>query len=330
MTADATRKVIAHLIAPRAAGDPACFACATLIEHAPPWAQHVVIGALRADDVPRIEAAGLQVDHRIPPRVAAALGLRAQLARVWRSIGSMPACLVIWPGAQRPLDAPGHWTLSASELGAGPWPIDAPRIQACDRIEVRRAWGVPDDARVILFVGEPAHACDAWTAAYLGGVLSLAKPPTWVVVPAGAHQIDRGLRFVERHKHAWGMIVDDAPLARQLAGADAAVHALAPPSRHAHTGARADGLAWATATGLPVIAQASPAIDPNAPHMKRARIAPPDDRRALAHAVSQLLNEDNSAQRTTRRTEVLGACNPRAFAESVHDKLLKALGRGSP
>lgn len=313
---------IAHLINLRAAGDPACLACASLMRHAPAWAHHTCIVAMHVDDAPRAQLLGLPTHHRIPPRATAPLSRSRQLDAIWRDVGT-PDILVVWPGADVPPPARGIVTLPAERLDAGPWPVDAAAIEAHDRAAVRRAWEVPDDTHVLLSVGEPANTCNAWAASYLGAVLTLAEPPSWVVVPAGAAQVDRALRFAERHDHRWRVIIDDAPLPRLIAGADAALHL---PSPSAPKGSRAAGLAWAAARAMPIVVQASPAIEARAPHLACARIVASGSHRVFAHALSQALLQHDADQRAALARALRTERNPGRFVARAHDHLAMLAG----
>ncbi len=321
MKPPADRLTIAHLIAPRSAGDPACAACAAMVKHAPDWAHHSVIAAMHSDDEPRYQLLGLQPAHRISPGATASLSRSRQLTHIWRTLGDPPDILLVWPGMPLPAPVTGTTILSTNRLDAGPWPVDCALIDAHDREEVRTAWDVPAGAHAIVAIAEPAAACDAWIASFLGAVMTLSTPPLWAIVPAGADQIDRGLRFAERHRHAWQMIVDDAPLPRLLAGADAAVHALSQTWGQSSMRARADGLAWAAAHALPVITEDSSAIDNSTPYLSLARITPQNNRKELAHAVSRSLLDDKADARGELARSIRTACDPLTYSRRAHEHL---------
>ena len=105
-------------------------------------------------------------------------------------------------------------------------------------------------------------------------------------------------------------------------GADAALHA----PTHDRATVRAAGLAWAAAQALPVVAQASSAIDAGATHLSLANIVPPGNRRVLAHAMSSALNTAQTSDRASLAQKVRVERDPSRFAARAHEHLALLAG----
>lgn len=127
------------------------------------------------------------------------------------------------------------------------------------RRALREAWGADDRTTVVLAAGEPEWQIDAHAFSYHCGVTGVAGVHVLGVTPSGAAQVERGLRFCERHGGAWRMAIDDRPMWELLAGCDAVYWA--SPARGAPAGvalagepALTSGLRWAAAAGLPIVA----------------------------------------------------------------------------
>jgi len=123
--------------------------------------------------------------------------------------------------------------------------------------------GVDDDQTLLVALGGSSGSVDAFAFAYLAGVLSLAGLPLVTVVPKDAKRLDRSLRFVERHNHAWRAVVAECELPELLGIADVAAYL--PPDRPTAQAERAAAslrseLAWLLDAGMACVIQAEPPI----------------------------------------------------------------------
>lgn len=91
------------------------------------------------------------------------------------------------------------------------------------------AHDVDQNTHRLVALGGPSGSVDAFAYAYLSGVLSLSGIPVVPIVPSSASHLDRAHRFIERHDHAWRLIVTDIQLPDLLPIADLAAYL--PPAR---------------------------------------------------------------------------------------------------
>ncbi len=132
---------------------------------------------------------------------APAARLVARAARGPRSVDVIPAeprAAAAWPGA-------GTWRLQA------PWIALPERGEApLARADVRRAWGVPDDALVVGLVGGPPAAADAMQALDIVGRVALQGVRTVLVLPPGAARAGVAVRWARQMPHVGAVVVADA------------------------------------------------------------------------------------------------------------------------
>jgi len=127
------------------------------------------------------------------------------------------------------------------------------------RADVRAEWGVDQHTSVVVGSGEPDIAIDGRLMAYQVGVLTIAGRTAAAILPAGARDVERGLRFTLRHEKTWRIILEPRAPWSYLCGCDAALwctertHSSGIPSRRPATGTA--GLAWAAAAGIPIVAE---------------------------------------------------------------------------
>ncbi len=146
-------------------------------------------------------------------------------------------------------------------LAPPPPPADLERALASGI--TRSELGIGDDQILLVALGGSSGSVDAFAFAYLAGVLSLAGLPLVTVVPKDSKKLDRSLRFVERHDHAWRTIVADFELPELLGIADIAAYL--PPDRsdvqaeHAAAPLQSE-IAWLRAAGLACVIQVEPPI----------------------------------------------------------------------
>ena len=91
-----------------------------------------------------------------------------------------------------------------------------------DRASARRALGLSDDDLLIAGFG-PRRRTDAFRIAHIAGVLSYAGRRVTVALPSDAVGLDRARRLLERHEHAWRVVVSDGSGFDMLPAADVAV-----------------------------------------------------------------------------------------------------------
>ncbi|MEO1130763.1 MAG: hypothetical protein AAFX05_13810 [Planctomycetota bacterium] len=136
-------------------------------------------------------------------------------------------------------------------------PVTAPNPDA--RAQLRAMWGVDGNTIVVVAIGEPSRNINAHSLVYAGGVQAVAGRPIVSVIPPEARDLERGLRFTERHHGLWRAIVHDAPTPAVLPGADLAIWKDDPAcdfgaaTRRAHLGL--ESLAWAAAFRVPIVAE---------------------------------------------------------------------------
>ncbi len=155
-----------------------------------------------------------------------------------------------------------RWTQALGAAASGlvaPLPVEPQLLDAAPRAEVRAGWGMNDQTSVVMGSGEPDSAIDGRLMAYQVGVLTIAGRTAAAVLPVGARDVERGLRFTLRHEKPWRLILEPRAPWGCLAGCDAALwctertHASGIPSRRPAPGAA--GLAWAAAAGVPIVAE---------------------------------------------------------------------------
>ncbi|MFU8829423.1 MAG: hypothetical protein ACNA8P_08315, partial [Phycisphaerales bacterium] len=170
-----------------------------------------------------------------------------------------PSRLIAWSDraervSRHPLSGAASTIRPDAEL-ASPPPPGLPISGRCTRDEL----GIPHDSTVLIALGAPSDSVDAFAFAYLAGVLSLAGMPVVPIVPARARSIDRAMRFIERHDHAWRLVIVDAQLPELIATANLAAYL--PPLRSDTAASDAvpslrSELKWLASARLPAVIQA--------------------------------------------------------------------------
>lgn len=173
----------------------------------------------------------------------------------------------------------------------------APNIEGAtigDRVRIRSDWGVAPETRVIMPLGEPESAINARRIVFLAGVLEAAGHPAVVVLPAGASQLERALRFANRTTPRIRAIVEDRTPHMLLPSCDAVIWL---PHREGH-GIRSESpytepcgcvsLAWASACGVPIVALDHPAVHAVVNEGPRVRFITQPSRIAVVQALLDL------------------------------------------
>lgn len=127
--------------------------------------------------------------------------------------------------------------------------VDTDRLRASSRAALRASWCVRENESVVIALGEPECVIDGSSFGYHCGVTSVAGAHLMGLVPPAAFDVERGMRFTERHAGAWRLAVDDRPVWELLPGCDAAYWVGGGPASYSDTPLR-----WAIASGLPIVA----------------------------------------------------------------------------
>jgi hypothetical protein len=142
-------------------------------------------------------------------------------------------------------------------------PVNAARIDLSARERIRAEWMVTPDTTVITLIAEPAPSVDARMVGYQAGVLSIAGRRTAAITPSRARDVERARRFRGRHRdREWEIVVEDRPLWKWLPGCDVCVWiedgALRTQLPLKRTPPACQGLMWAAAAGIPIVAENHP------------------------------------------------------------------------
>ena len=186
------------------------------------------------------------------------------------SLGWMPGrvearCLAdrVRRGEIKAVTAPDRPTaLLCRESGFGAvravaWPVDASLL--VERASMRKRIGIQPDERVLLAIGEPTSEIDAKVVAYQAGVASVVGQRMVALVPEGARDIDRAVRFTLYHNEAWRVVVVPLEPLEMLTCADLVLlqprgtdggdgFPLRPVTSHSI-------VSWAVAAGVPVVGE---------------------------------------------------------------------------
>jgi hypothetical protein len=104
-------------------------------------------------------------------------------------------------------------------------PRDFEAASGSDRAQALQRWGVAPGERVLLALADHAPLIDARRFIFHCGVMAVGGHRLVGVVPPGAAQLERAVRFTRRHHGAWRLVIDDSPMPQLIALADAAMPA---------------------------------------------------------------------------------------------------------
>ncbi len=183
--------------------------------------------------------------------------------------------------------------------------IDMARFEAAARPGLRRRWKAEDPrVRVIALLGDPPQRCDAWPAMMAMGLCAEALAsregsaplPRLLLHPSARHR--RAVQDAMTHLGQGQRIIVDEAVERPwevLPGCDAAV--LLPP--------HGLSMLYAMAAGVPLLAEATYATSEVLEDRHSALLCKPDQPRAMAHRLTQLLSDTQLAWkvRDAARTE---------------------------
>lgn len=233
------------------------------------------------------------------------------------------SALIVYPSAF----LRDSWVARFTLLGC-PGTVTAPSparraTHEADRAALRGEWGVDAGTLVIASLGEPAAAIDAHAAVFAAGVLGVAGRAAAVVVPPDASRLDRALRFASRIRPHRRVIVDDRPVFEVLPGCDLALwyepegEATRPGGSVYTTALGAVSLAWAEASGVPIVAHDHPSWRSVVRDSSRCIAVGGRTRHALTRAILGALR--------LPRAEEAGPTGERAFAFSFESRVLELL-----
>lgn len=193
----------------------------------------------------------------------------------------------------------GEWSTALEQtINAQIVPLPIESTYA-DRVSVRQGWGMSQDVCAIGGLGSPMSNIDAKALAYQAGVMSFAGASAAAVVPAGARDLERAARFIERHEPRWGLVIEPRPIWDWLCACDVVLwqgdrwRDTNLPSRRPPTGTHS--LAWAAAIGVPIIAEDRPAARESVGD-NGALFVPPRDALAMNRAVLRVLEDSDATQ----------------------------------
>jgi len=225
--------------------------------------------------------------------------------------------------------------LPPGSTSVAPIPIDLGRLEPGARTRLREEWCVEDKTGVILAVAEPGSAVQAQRCVYHAGIATLAGARNALVLPPDADQLDRALRFTERHSGWWRLIVDDRPVWELLEACDAALWFGPPalPDGHSLRGPvpGGTGMAWAAASGCPVVAESHESILESLADGPRVHLCRSGNRIEVCSAILEALDPVNRGQGSVRSSDPVLAArhDPDAFARRITGEILAACGRGT-
>lgn len=169
----------------------------------------------------------------MPPRPLSGVGLAAALLES-AAIGWARSCESIvfssvsvrdsWAGRFGPTAATASImpVLSGIERIAS---ADTDAATETNRVQARQRWGVAHGERVLLALADHPSLIGARRFIFHCGVMAVGGHRLVGVVPPGAAQLERAVRFTRRHHGAWRLVIDDSPVPQLISLADAAMPA---------------------------------------------------------------------------------------------------------
>lgn len=183
-----------------------------------------------------------------------------------------------------------------------PFAIESLVVDAQARAKLRAEWGLSDETVAILATGEPESRIDARWFTFRAGVLAVTGKPSAVVLPARSDALERAIRYTERHRHAWRIIIENRPLPSLIPACDVALWRCAPERSGAEIFG-AHGLSLCAAAGLPCIGEDHPLTRELFGWCDSVRLVPAGDSVAMTRAlfdVVELLHAGQLQRAATR------------------------------
>lgn len=217
-----------------------------------------ILGSERLGEQAAERTPGLDVVACVSAPTWSARSGALALRRGLRGAGVEVGCAIAW--SERARSVAAHAMSCIGEVIAIPdHLLSPPAVPDAERHEAgitRAELGIGENETLLVALGGASGSVDAFAFAYLAGVLSLAGVPLVTLVPTSAVSLDRALRFVERHDHAWRSIVADYELPQVLGIAD--LVAYLPPERPEELAERAavqlrSELGWVGSRGIAAV-----------------------------------------------------------------------------
>lgn len=208
------------------------------------------------------------------------------------------------------------------------WPVETSLL--ADRLSMRRRIGIQPEEKVLLALGEPTSEIDAKVVAYQAGVASVVGKRMVALVPEGARDIDRAVRFTLYHNEAWRVVVVPLEPLEMLACADLVLLqprgsvgtegiSLRPVTSHSI-------VSWAIATRVPIVGEDCPEVR-SLVGSGRAEFAEDASPLALNRAIHRMLSAlDQPGSDTGDTTRVQ---TPESFVEAIRSIYGSVITNGS-
>jgi len=170
--------------------------------------------------------------------------------------------------------------------------VDFAAIEAARGHDVRSRLGLSPEHTVVLVLPPVLHETGALVAAWATMLLGQVRPDVRLIVPDAGREVDRVARLVESCGHQWilRLVGRRFALCELLAATDLAI--CLPPGHAPLT-----GVAWAMATGRPIVASAVPATTELLVHGQNAWLCQADNPKDAARSLLQALENPQQSQR---------------------------------
>lgn len=191
------------------------------------------------------------------------------------------------------------------------------------RRAIRKGWGVDDNTVVVASLDAPARSIDSFRMVYVVGVASVAGGRTHPVLPRGSSQLERAIRFTERHDGIWSLTVDHREVPELISALDLGVWF----GGTAKTNSSASLLELACAQGLSVVTLDNPHALEVCEGIDNVQIVHSHATTPLARAILERAALLPTAP--TPNAELLARHNPDTWLARMEMEYRRALGLGS-
>jgi len=149
--------------------------------------------------------------------------------------------------------------------------------QSTTQAEFRCRWALDDATLLLGSLADCARCVNPMRLVFLCGALAVAGYHTAAIIPRGAPEIERALRFTERHGCTWQVVIDEGVPIDHLHTLDIGVWS-APQTNHV-PGLRV--LERALKVNLPILATNHPASASICANCSQAFLVPPQNKKEL-------------------------------------------------
>ena len=195
-----------------------------------------------------------------------------------------------------------------------PTPLSLAARDPVERARERERWGIDDSRLLVASLGEPPEAVDAFEFSYRCGVLAVAGLSLAGLVHPRAFQVERALRFAERHLGLWSLILEDRRPVEVLHACDVAMWIDDDPSRPLGV----SGLRAAAALEVPIIASDTPHARAALGGYSRVSYVSPRPARLFARAALGVL--DHAREKPSVQEPAI-APDPAQWVRTFHDAM---------